>query len=247
MWPWLTFSGIDIPTFVLVQCVNACLLLLWASRRASRFDLPKKLALDLAFLLLVCGLVGARLLHVFWENPEIYRQEPVRIFDLLSGGYVYYGGFLFSILCGALFLKVLGPKKSWGTWFDFAAPLLSFGTALGRVGCFLSGCCYGQICNLPWAIESRHPTALYSLFWELGVLLILLGLDATPAERRLKILRPAGSLFLLWMILHGLGRFLIERWRDDFRGQIFLLSISQWISLLLILIGITLLGRRRQL
>jgi phosphatidylglycerol:prolipoprotein diacylglycerol transferase len=238
MRPWIQIGELIIPSFVLVQSLNACLLLWWTAHRAQHIGLPVKRAVDLGFVILICGVIGGRLLHVLWESPELYSQDPLQIFNLLSGGYVYFGGFLFAMLGAWLWFRVTKEVRP-GAWFDFFAPIISLGTAIGRIGCFLAGCCYGKICNLPWAMPFvddkglnflRHPTQLYSVIWELGVLMMLLGIEKGLASGRLKF--RAGSLFVLWMVLHSLGRFFIEFLRDDFRGKVFLdLSISQWISL----------------
>ncbi|MBX2987637.1 MAG: prolipoprotein diacylglyceryl transferase [Bdellovibrionaceae bacterium] len=253
MHPWLQIGDSAIPVFLLVQSLNACLILLWASRRAADAGLSRATAIDLVLLCLGTGLIGGRLLHVLWEAPEFYRQEPLRVLNLMAGGYVYYGGLLFAVPAGWLFLRAKRDPAP-ARWFDFSAPLLSLGTAIGRLGCFFAGCCYGKVCVLPWAFPFkdeqglsllRHPTQLYSFFWEIGVLLILLGLERFPPERRPRWLRPDGSVFLVWMILHAAGRFAIEAYRDDFRGAHWLLSLSQWVSLALILAACLILRQRQ--
>lgn len=252
MWPWIRIGEIALPTFLLVQSLNAVLILAWARTRASRLDLSPRVALDLVITVLISGLIGGRLLHILWEAPGFYLENPTAMFQLLSGGYVYFGGLFTGILCGILFLRIRQEGSHLGQWFDFAAPLASLGTGLGRIGCFFAGCCYGKICLLPWAFPFadekglsflRHPTQLYSLFWEAGVLMILLGLEKVPPARRPRFLRPAGSLFLTWVGLHGIGRFLIEFLRDDFRGPVFYLSISQWLSLCALILSCLVLRR----
>ena len=130
---------------------------------------------------------------------------------------------------------------------------VAFGYALGRIACFANGCCFGSVCNWPWAIAFpragapyaeellRHPTQLYATTWELGVCLILLALER-PRRRQRWIrgwLRPTGSLFFLWVVLHSLGRLVMEWFRDDFRGLHPLgLSISSWLSLLFIALAL---------
>src|SRR5690606_6314306 len=111
------------------------------------------------------------------------------------------------------------------------APVLAFAYAAGRSACFLAGCCYGRYCDLPWAIDGRHPTQLYAAAWEMGVVFILLGLRPSP------FFQNPGRIFYLWMILHGIGRFIMEAFRDDFRGPSLGLSISGWISLGLVITG----------
>lgn len=251
MFPWTSVGEFRLPTFLLIQILNACLLLWWAFRRARTQGKEPRLALDGAMLALASGLIGARLLHVAWEAPDYYRAEPARILDLLSGGYVYYGGFLAAFAAGAFFLRA--KREPLAPWLDFAAPVLSLGTAIGRLGCLFAGCCYGKICYQPWAISivdekgvylPRHPAPLYAILWELATLTILLALEKDRARGTSGLLRRPGSLFALWMVLHGTGRFLIEFIRDDFRGaDLAGLSLSQWLSLGLVAIGAAVLAR----
>lgn len=239
MIPWLKFGGVDVPIFYLVQSLNLCLIFVWVSKRAPTWDLPPRRALDIVFVLSIAGLLGGRLLHVLWEAPEYYRANPWRFFDFASGGFVYYGGFLFAAAAGVAFTRIT-KEKSAARWFDFFAPVLSLATAIGRLGCLFAGCCYGRVCDLPWAISivdeqgkylPRHPAPLYSFIWEFGILSILLGAEKNSD-------RKPGSLFALWCVLHGLGRFLIEFIRDDFRGpNVMGLTISQFLSLGLMVVG----------
>ncbi|HRO66031.1 MAG TPA: prolipoprotein diacylglyceryl transferase [Pseudobdellovibrionaceae bacterium] len=252
MLPWIRIGEVSLPSFLLVQSLNAVLLLAWARSRALRLNLSPRVALDLVLTVLVSGLIGGRLLHVLWETPGFYLENPTAVFHLMNGGYVYFGGLIAGLLAGFFFLKLRGEAFQTGSWFDFAAPLASLGTALGRIGCFLAGCCYGKVCFLRWAFPFqddkglsllRHPTQLYSVLWELGVLAILLGLEKIPAKNRPSFLRPAGALFLTWVVLHGIGRFLIEFVRDDFRGPVFYLSISQWLSVCALVLSCLVLRR----
>lgn len=248
MFPWTSVGDFRMPTFLLIQVFSACLLLVAAVRRARSANLEPRLALDLTILSLAAGLIGGRLLHVLWESPSYYLTDPRRVFDLFSGGYVYYGGFLFATAAGWIFLR--WKRQEVAPWFDFAAPLLALGTAIGRLGCLFAGCCYGKVCYLPWAVSivdenglhlPRHPAPLYAFLWEISVLTILLAVEKDRRER----LR-AGFLFALWLILHGVGRFLLEFLRDDFRGRFLVgLSLSQWISLGLIAAGTAFLLRAR--
>lgn len=194
---------------------------------------------------MIAALVGARLFHVFYESYSFYREDWWRIFYLWNGGFVSYGGAFLSTIAGILFLRHYRPGEE-RQYLDLFAPVCSLAYALGRTGCLLAGCCYGKYCNLPWAIQGRHPTQLYASVWEIGILLILLGLEKTVKEDRPNLFKAAGSIFFLWMILHGLGRMLMESFRDDFRGPIWGLSIASWISLCLILLGAYFLAKHKK-
>ena len=132
---------------------------------------------------------------------------------------------------------------------DILAPALALGQTLGRLGCFLAGCCYGRPSDTPWAVTFTdqaclapvntplHPTQLYSAFTNLAIFVILL-----IFSRRNKI---AGRVFWTYVLLYGLTRSIIENLRGDFRGaEVFgLLSISQALGLTGVVVAIVMLAR----
>lgn len=235
-------EGLDIPSFFLVISLVLSISLLWVRQRSHIYSLPQKNVLDLSLLLMLSSLVGARLFHVFYENFDFYREHPFRMFYLWEGGFVFYGGMVLAFIATFVYLRAIrAPQK--GLYFDTFVPVLSFAYGFGRIGCFLAGCCFGETCDYPWAIGGKHPTQLYALFWEIGTILLLLGLEKIDLKQRPKFLSRPGDLFILWLILHSLGRILMESYREDFRGaDIFGLSVSTVLSLLLMLISLTLLG-----
>lgn len=209
-----------------------------------------KFALDLGLAFMIGAMAGSRLFHVFYERPDIYLEDPLRVFQVWRGGFVYYGGFIGAlVLCLAL-LKA--RKQPFLPWADLFAPVLSFGYALGRIACFMAGCCFGRECHYPWAVHfpegveapagvPLHPTQLYASFWEWAVLALLLTL-----ERKKRL--PVGGLFFTWLIGHGAGRIVMEIFRADFRGpQALGLSISTLISLALVIAGVAGLLRLRRM
>jgi phosphatidylglycerol:prolipoprotein diacylglycerol transferase len=229
MLPQIKFLNLQLPTFFLVISLSLTLLLFWLSQRlesenGKNFD--RKIAFDISLIIMISGFLGARLFHVFYEHWDFYLTYPLEIFKFWNGGFVYFGGFLAALLMSSLYLK--SQKQNFLSWADFFTPLLSASYALGRVGCLLEGCCYGQYCTLPWAIAGRHPTQIYmSLgeFFILGLLLLI--------EKKIK-LPFGGYLFTKWIMLHSIFRFVFEFFRDDDRGiSIQGLSISQAICIVL--------------
>lgn len=223
------FDGFqNIHLFFLIISITISLALIWIYKRSEIYPLHPLHSMNLLLVLMLSSLLGARGMHIFWEAPEHYRQNPMQVFALASGGYVYFGGALLAFVTGFIYLKI--NKQHWQSYADAIAIPAAFATGVGRLGCFLSGCCFGRQCDLPWAIAGRHPTQLYSLAWDLSVMGLLI-----LAERRLRLV-PSG-LFSLWVLFHSCGRLLIEQFRDDFRGLIIGLSISSWISLGLIIVS----------
>lgn len=214
--------------YLVYQFVGALLWLIAVYWGLKRVDLKRVFGIDLAFLILVSGLVGGRFFHVFYEDLSFYQQEPLAALKLWQGGFVFYGGLFFALLSAFIFCRL--KQQSFLAWADFFAPYLAAGYIYGRLGCFIAGCCFGSYCDLPWAIAEKHPTQLYAMMTEFLVLLFLL------SEK--KQARPRGVIFGWWLVGHGIGRIFMEHYRADFRGEFILgLSISFWVSLLIILAG----------
>ena len=133
---------------------------------------------------------------------------------------------------------------------DVFAPGIALGHVIGRMGCLFAGCCFGRPTNVPWAITFHseyaaqnagtplnvplHPTQLYEAGAELLILWLLLA-----TERRG---RPfPGRTFWGYMLLYGVSRFIIEFYRGDTRGTVFMFSTSQFVSLLIVPLAIVML------
>lgn len=228
-------TDLSIPSYFLWMSLLCSGLLLLAITRAKTLHYNQKITLDLALIIMVAGFVGGRLMHVLWEEPNIYLHDPFRILHFWLGGFVFYGGFAAAALMSFLYLRK--AREDFFKWADFLAPLLALGYGLGRGSCLLAGCCYGSACELPWAVDFgdgllRHPTQAYAMLWEIIVSFALFRL-----EKMNFLLR--GQLFALWLIFHGAGRLLMESLRDDFRGSMPLgVSISSWLSIILLVLGV---------
>jgi phosphatidylglycerol---prolipoprotein diacylglyceryl transferase len=223
-----------------------------AAWRARREKLDPEVIYDLALWVFIGGLVGARLFYViqYWGTRI---QSVWDVFKVWEGGIVLYGSIMGGTATFFLY-RALRPFPL-RPMLDVFAPSLALGIALGRLGCFLNGCCFGDACDLPWAVafpqhsppwESQralgligpeapwsirlHPTQLYSAIDGLIVLLLLSAYY--PLRRR------DGEVMGLLMITYPITRFLIEHLRND-EGVFFAgLTISQNISLALLLGGL---------
>ena len=236
MIPFIHFGSFQIPTFFLVISLSLSILLILLSRRVTHFSKNRIVAFDIALLLMVAGFLGGRLMHVFYEEWTYYLQNPEQILYFWNGGFVFLGGVAGCLLAGFVYTRI--KKIDFFAWADFFTPLFSLAHALGRIGCILSGCCFGRFCVLPWAYNGRHPTAFYLFFGEMLIFAILLLLE------KKKFFTHPGSLLISWLSLHSLMRFVVEFYRDDFRGLFIQLppfgaiSISQLLSLIILLFGI---------
>jgi phosphatidylglycerol:prolipoprotein diacylglycerol transferase len=238
--------GISIPTYYLVISLVTCVCLFWLHLRQKNSTLSRNTALDLSLILMITGFIGARLFHVFFESWEYYQEDPMRILYFWDGGFVFFGGAMSACFFGWIFLRWKEPKNIL-RYFDFFSPVLSLAYSLGRTGCLMAGCCYGKFCDLPWSVSGRHPTQIYASLWELGVVFILLGIESIkPEHRKPSFLKPKGSIFFIWIILHSIGRLMMESFRDDFRGPVWGLSISSWLSWGIIFLGVLFLATSKK-
>lgn len=212
-----------------------------AAYLAKRSGIKPELILDIAPFILLGSLIGARLFYVIEFWPE-FRGNPLEIFTIWKGGLVFYGGLLFAIL-GLLLAVNIFKLNFWRT-MDILAPATALGYAIGRIGCFLNGCCYGIATKVPWAVKFptetvlRHPTQIYASLSGLlicGILLLFF----------FKY-RKFDGLMLVWGLwLYGIYRFLIEFLRVNPK-YLFNLTGAQWLSFLLIFLAAVLYFKLRR-
>jgi phosphatidylglycerol:prolipoprotein diacylglycerol transferase len=184
-------------------------------------------------------ILGGRLGYVLFYKPDYYLAHPFDIFAVWQGGMSFHGGFLGVILGGWLFARRHGRR--WLDVTDFVAPLVTFGLGFGRIGNFINGELPGRVTSVSWGMVfphvdalPRHPSQLYEAILE-GLVLgtLLLGFSRRP--------RPTGQISALFLMGYGSFRFLVEFTRepDDFLGLLtFGMSMGQWLSLPMILLGL---------
>ncbi len=214
-----------------------------AVKEAKKEGIDPQKILDLSFYILIAAIVGSRIFYVI-INFRYFIENPLEIIKIWSGGLVFYGGFVIGIVVVIYFFK----KNNMPLWktADVIAPSIPIGQAVGRLGCFFAGCCYGKPTNLPWGVTFSdpnslaklgvplHPTQLYSSLNGLIIFFILIII------RRYK--RFDGELIWIYVLLYSVGRFIIEFFRSDDRGIILdTLSTSQVIGIILFITAITML------
>lgn len=198
-----------------------------AYREAMRVGFDSDSFFDLAAWVVFAAIVGSRLYHVLFIDWNYYAADWLRIFRLWEGGFVFQGAFFGGLAAGLVYLW--RRKLSFWVAADFTALGLVFGHAIGRVGCFFGGCCYGGLCDLPWGvvfpnlgIGPRHPTQLYEGLANLAIFGILF------AFRKNKPFN--GFLFLLYVMLYSATRFSIEFLRGDPSQMIGSLRVAQAVA-----------------
>jgi len=222
-----------------------------AAMRGQKNGIEPNLTMDLGLYILISALVGAKalLLIVDWGH---YSHDP---WSLMRSGGVFYGGLIAAVLTSVYFFY----KHNLPAWkmTDIMAPSVALGHAIGRLGCFSAGCCYGkptntflgitftdtyarEIVGVPLNIP-LHPTQLYESFLEFSIFVFLIFLS-----RKKKF---DGQIFWTYVALYSSGRFLIEFFRGDLgRGFAFdgMISTSQIIALILLTVAtVALISLRR--
>lgn len=221
---------------------------LWLSLgRGRRRGISPEAITDLVFAVLVASIVGVRLMYVMTHLSEF--RPWYRAFFIWDGGLTLYGGI------GLATLTVWWLCRRQGLRFLDVADVFSPGVALGigltRVGCFLAGCCFGRPSECSFAVRfpedapatirfgsvSVHPTQLYGAaagFLVFGALLLL---ERRPA--------PRGATFWRFLLLYGVARFVEDAYRYYEPEQVtaFGWSNNQWISAVLVLVGLLALVR----
>lgn len=159
--------GLNLPVYSygLMMVIGFLAAMELAKFLAKRAKINPELFVNAALIALVTGIVGARLSHVI-ENWRQYidptRSVAANFLDAInirSGGLTYYGGFLLAF--PTLVIYALKKKMPLRLSMDIVAPCLVIGLGFGRVGCFLNGCCYGDECKLPWAVQFPYQSFAY--------------------------------------------------------------------------------------
>lgn len=221
--------------------IGFVLALLVGEYRAKKMGMKEEALIDIAIIAGVSGFLGAKLLYIIVSFKD-FIEDPIGV--LGSSGFVVYGGLIAGVLCNLIYVKI--KKLSFLEYFDLVMPEIALAQGFGRIGCFLAGCCYGRQTDAAWGVVfpagslapsgvKLIPTQLISSAGDFLIMIVLLlyyrknKKDGTP-----------GSVGFLYMLLYGVGRFLVEFLRNDDRGGAGMFSTSQWISMVIVAGGIVL-------
>lgn len=233
-------GDLEVITYYGIILTFGALVAAWlASREAKRRGQNPELVWDGLIWLLIAGVVGARLWHVFTPPPSMiamgyttahYLTHPLDLINTRLGGLGVPGAIIGGGL--ALYFFCRHNKLSFALWADIGAPAVALGQAIGRWGNFINQEVYGAVTTLPWGIPIAredprlrfHPLFLYESLWNLANMAFLLWLARRSPER----VKP-GDVFLAYLVIYPVGRFLLEFLRLD-AAQVAGLNINQMIS-----------------
>jgi phosphatidylglycerol:prolipoprotein diacylglycerol transferase len=247
--------GLNIPisTYGLLLAIAFILALWLAAKLAEKDGLSKNKIYDLGLYLIAASLIGSKLLMIITEWSD-FRGDLMRILslDFLRSGGVFFGGFVAAVLVSIFFMQRW--KLPWRKTADAFAPGIAVGHAIGRLGCFSAGCCWGkptsswigvkfsekasELTGVPFDV-ALVPTQLLEAIANLFLFAFLWWL-----WKRKKF---DGQIIFAYFIAYSVIRFTIEFWRDDPRGAFLGLSTSQLISVVMLPLGVALMiyyGRR---
>jgi phosphatidylglycerol---prolipoprotein diacylglyceryl transferase len=247
-------------TYGFLQAISFIVALLLMARLAERDGLNKQRAYDLGLWILAASLIGSKLLLVVTEWNLYYRENPRQILslDFFRSGGVFYGGFIGAVLASVIVMKIY--RMPWWRVADACAPGIAIGTAIGRLGCFAAGCCWGKPTTSPLGVhftEKAHELTGVPLMvahlrdpleqsqWseKLGDLLAPVSLHPTQLYEATGTLLLTFLLILLFLRRQFAGQVILsygilyEYWRNDWRGEVLGLSTSQFISLIIVLLA----------
>jgi phosphatidylglycerol:prolipoprotein diacylglycerol transferase len=249
----ISIGSFFIPTYGTLVAIGFLAALWVVTHLAKRAKLPSERVTNLAIYCALAGLAGAKLFMILFDFRE-YWADPRSIFSVstLQAAGVYQGGFLLALLTAIIYMR--HNRLPGFETCDVFAPGLAAGQAIGRLGCFAAGCCWGTECDRPWAVTFRNPEAHDLTNVPLGIplhpaQLYEVGADALIfAALYWMIRRPhrSGTIIAWYLTLYSAVRFVIEFFRFHEQGLHLGLSLTQWISLGTLAAGAALLMMRQR-
>lgn len=247
-------GAFTVGTYGLFYAVGFLLALRLAVAYARREGIASARIVDLGIVTLLAGFIGAKL-TLYLLEPSIYLAHPMEMIRSLRSAGVFYGGFVLAAAAGLVYVRRHGLPL--GRVADVVTPAVALGQGIGRIGCFMAGCCYGKACALPWAVTFTDPEAYRLTGVTLGVALHPTQLYHAAADflvwgvAALQMRRPRapGTVFWTYILLHAVLRFAIEFARGDVARGVFFgghLSTSQIVAVPAALAAIVMLARLRR-
>ncbi|MFC1819903.1 prolipoprotein diacylglyceryl transferase, partial [Thermodesulfobacteriota bacterium] len=170
--------------FVAIGFIVGILVTIWIGKAQ---DIDSQQIMDMGFIVILSGIIGSRLAYVIM-NFTYYKTRPIDIFKLWDGGLVFSGGLFAVVLVMVWYTR----RRNLNIWQigDLWSPAAAIGQGVGRIGCFMAGCCYGKPTDGIWGViftdprsiaplnSNIHPTQLYSSLSGLIIFIVLIILSA---------------------------------------------------------------------
>ena len=239
-----------LPSYGVLVAIAFLVAIWFTTRLAKRAGLNPEKVTNLAVYCAISGMLGAKL-FMFLFDWRTYLLHPGEIFtrETLQAAGVFQGGLILAVITAVVYMRRNGLPGLQTA--DVFAPGIAIGHGIGRLGCFAAGCCWGKECSLPWAVTFTrpdanaltgvplgvplHPTQLY----EAGAEVFIFAFLWSYIHRNHK----QGSVIGWYMVLYSSVRFLVEFVRNHEQDLVLGLSLTQWISLATLLVGLWLVFR----
>ena len=202
-----------------------------SSAQAVKEQMDGEEIFNLCFSVFIFGIIGSRVFYVLL-NARFYLHNPLEIIMLQHGGMAWFGGLIFGTSGAILFIKK--HKMNLLRTLDLLVPFIVLGQSIGRIGCFLNGCCFGR--ESEFGLYSKLlnkvliPTQLYSSLFLLLIFIIL--------RLRQEAKHLPGEILCGYLFLYSLKRFFIEFLRDDSPRMFYGLTIFQILCLVMFFLSL---------
>ena len=199
---------------------------------------------DLMFYLMLGMLIGARVFELFWE-PQHYLSNPLNLLKIWHGGMSFHGGLVGIIAAAYLYCR----KKNLNFWevTDLVSAPAMLALGFGRIANFINGELVGRVWNGTWCVvfpevdaQCRHPSILYAAAYRFLIFGELLWLSLKSFQSKFQ----PGFIFWNFVLLEGLGRFIVDFYREDVLYLGF--SLGQWFSVVMVIIAVVFLWKRHR-
>ncbi len=262
----LIIGDFRIPAYGVMAVTGYLVGMYFINKEAIRNEIQPIMIQSLSMWVIVGMLIGARIWYI-WENWFQFASDPITIFKLWEGGMVFYGGFIGGFAGGILFIKI--AKLPVPKVMDIMAPGIAIAIGIGRIGCFLNGCCYGRVTNscIGVSFPARWNPPAYWDHLQRGLIFngashslpviptqLISALNLLIIFGILWIVRRKtpfnGFLFSLFIGLYGLHRFTVDFFRQYSGNALILkyLTLSQVLSIVMMFssIVVIIIGLRKK-
>lgn len=238
-----SIGPVTIHSYGLLIAVGVLAALYIGETRAKKRGMNSDVLYTMTFLCVFFGFFCAKILFIMVEFKS-FLENPRSV--LSNNGYVVYGGIIGGVFIAYVYCRI--KRLCFIDYFDIVLPSVAVAQGFGRIGCFMAGCCYGRETDAWYGIAFTHsnfapngvkmiPTQLISSIGMFAIAGILFWYARKP--------KKPGRVGALYLILYSVGRFCVEFLRNDYRGEIGMLSTSQFISIFILLTGIVVFVTRK--
>lgn len=259
-------AGFSVQTWGALVALGIIIGILFILKEARKKNLPEKAEGMLVFMM-ISGIIFGRIAYIL-INPNEF-SNIFSWFALWKGGIISWG-VLLGVIFGMLAFKLANKIKSdeFFALLDLMAPYLILAIAIGRIGCFLRGCCFGLPTAMPWGVVYQgesfaaqagftgaiHPAQLYHSILDFIIFIVLLKLGKKKSKlekenviSKYNFFNISGSIFLLFLVLYSAERFIVDFFRYHPVNEYAIgLTITQWIFAGLFIVAFIILKIKRK-